>query len=226
MNCIKCYQEIPDGAKFCPYCGAQQSDTSATDPVRAEETVTEPVQAAQTEEVPTEPVQAAQTEEALTEPVQPTQTEEAPTEPIQPEAASTDHVYQEAPAQNNPYYGTGQTYSDQTSDQQYGGNQGQTSYQNQMPYQNQAPQTPINWVPYLVLSIICTLCCCLPFGIVGIVYAAKINSSMAAGNYEEAKNAAKSAKIWIIASAVVGLIVEVIYIIFAFIGGVGGYYYY
>ena len=218
MNCIKCYQEIPDGAKFCPYCGAQQSDTSATDPVRAEETVTEPVQ-------------AAQTEEALTEPVQPTQTEEAPTEPIQPEAASTDHVYQEAPAQetytsaqNNPYYGTGQTYSDQTSDQQYGGNQGQTSYQ--MPYQNQAPQTPINWVPYLVLSIICTLCCCLPFGIVGIVYAAKINSSMAAGNYEEAKNAAKSAKIWIIASAVVGLIVEVIYIIFAFIGGVGGYYYY
>ena len=186
MNCIKCYQEIPDGAKFCPYCGAQQSDTSATDPVRAEETVTEPVQAAQTEEVPTEPVQAAQTEEALTEPVQPTQTEEAPTEPIQPEAASTDHVYQEAPAQetytsaqNNPYYGTGQTYSDQTSDQQYGGNQGQTSYQNQMPYQNQAPQTPINWVPYLVLSIICTLCCCLPFGIVGIVYAAKINSSMA-----------------------------------------------
>ena len=84
MNCIKCYQEIPDGAKFCPYCGAQQSDTSATDPVRAEETVTEPVQAAQTEEVPTEPVQAAQTEEALTEPVQAAQTEEALTEPVQP----------------------------------------------------------------------------------------------------------------------------------------------
>ena len=77
MNCIKCYQEIPDGAKFCPYCGAQQSDTSATDPVRAEETVTEPVQAAQTEEVPTEPVQAAQTEEVPTEPVQAAQTEEA-----------------------------------------------------------------------------------------------------------------------------------------------------
>ena len=23
MNCIKCYQEIPDGAKFCPYCGSK-----------------------------------------------------------------------------------------------------------------------------------------------------------------------------------------------------------
>ena len=231
MNCIKCYQEIPDGAKFCPYCGAQQSDTSATDPVRAEETVTEPVQAAQTEEVPTEPVQAAQTEEALTEPVQPTQTEEAPTEPIQPEAASTDHVYQEAPAQetytsaqNNPYYGTGQTYSDQTSDQQYGGNQGQTSYQNQMPYQNQAPQTPINWVPYLVLSIICTLCCCLPFGIVGIVFSVKINSAMNVGNYEEAAQNAKMAKIWTIVSFVVGLVVGILYFMFGIIVGIDNYY--
>lgn len=26
MNCIKCYQEIPEGSKFCPHCGAQQPD--------------------------------------------------------------------------------------------------------------------------------------------------------------------------------------------------------
>ena len=246
MNCIKCYQEIPDGAKFCPYCGAQQSDTSATDPVRAEETVTEPVQAAQTEEVPTEPVQAAQTEEvptepvqaaqteeALTEPVQPTQTEEAPTEPIQPEAASTDHVYQEAPAQetytsaqNNPYYGTGQTYSDQTSDQQYGGNQGQTSYQNQMPYQNQAPQTPINWVPYLVLSIICTFVLLSSVRYRRYRICGKDQFIYGAGIMRKRKMRQNPTKIWIIASAVVGLIVEVIYIIFAFYRRVGGYYYY
>ena len=25
MNCIKCYQEIPEGSKFCPYCGAEQT---------------------------------------------------------------------------------------------------------------------------------------------------------------------------------------------------------
>ena len=25
MNCINCYQEIPDGTNFCPYCGAKQS---------------------------------------------------------------------------------------------------------------------------------------------------------------------------------------------------------
>ena len=147
MNCIKCYQEIPDGAKFCPYCGAQQSEMSSAEPIRTEETVTEPVQPVQTEEVPTEPIQPVQTEEVPTEPIQlvqteevptepiqPAQTEEAPTEPIQPEAASAENVYQENPAQetytsaqNNPYYGASQTYSDQSSDQQYGGYQGQTS---------------------------------------------------------------------------------------------------
>ena len=230
MNCIKCYQEIPDGAKFCPHCGAQQPEAEKTEPVQpmqAEEP-TEPVQPAQAEE-PTEPVQPAQAEEP-TESIQQTQAEE----PIQPKAASAENGYQEAQpqnpytsAQNNSYYGAGQSYSDPNADQQYTGYQNQTSYQNQAPYQNtQVPQQPINWVPYLVLSIICTLCCCLPFGIVGIVYAAKINSAMAAGNYEEAKSAAKTAKIWIIASAVVGLVVEVIYIIFIFIGGAGGYYYY
>ena len=26
MNCIKCYQEIPEGSRFCPHCGAQQPD--------------------------------------------------------------------------------------------------------------------------------------------------------------------------------------------------------
>ena len=229
MNCIKCYQEIPDGAKFCPHCGAQQPEAEKTEPVQpmqAEEP-TEPVQPVQAEE-PTEPVQPTQAEEP-TEPIRQTQAEE----PIQPKAASAENGYQEAQpqnpytsAQNNSYYGSGQSYSD-PNDQQYTGYQNQTSYQNQAPYQNtQVPQQPINWVPYLVLSIICTLCCCLPFGIVGIVYAAKINSAMAAGNYEEAKSAAKTAKIWIIASAVVGLVVEVIYIIFIFIGGAGGYYYY
>ena len=29
MNCIKCYQEIPEGSKFCPHCGAEQPDTAS-----------------------------------------------------------------------------------------------------------------------------------------------------------------------------------------------------
>lgn len=51
-------------------------------------------------------------------------------------------------------------------------------------------QSPIVW------SILATLCCCLPFGIVSIVYAAKVNSLVAAGAYKDAKEAADKAKMW------------------------------
>ena len=83
-------------------------------------------------------------------------------------------------------------------------------------------------MPYLVLSIICTVCCCLPFGIVGIVYAAKVNSAVNAGDFAGAQKAAKTAKIWIIVSAVLGLIVEILYIVLFTAGIIGGssYYYY
>ncbi|MES2882212.1 MAG: CD225/dispanin family protein, partial [Bacteroidota bacterium] len=40
------------------------------------------------------------------------------------------------------------------------------------------PQQPKNW---LVESILVTIFCCLPFGIVGIVNAAQVNSKFAAG---------------------------------------------
>ena len=26
MNCKNCYQEISDGSKFCPHCGAKQNE--------------------------------------------------------------------------------------------------------------------------------------------------------------------------------------------------------
>ena len=123
--------------------------------------------------------------------------------------------------QNAQNYGSGDqnTY---TSD--YQNNQYQTPPVYQSSYE---PEKPINWVPYLVLSIITTLCCCLPFGIVGIVYSTKINSAVNARDWEGAQKAAKTAKIWIIASAIVGFIVEVIYVVMIYAGIAGsGYYYY
>lgn len=49
---------------------------------------------------------------------------------------------------------------------------------------------------YLVQSILVTLCCCLPFGIVGIVYAAQVNSLLRAGDGAGAKKASDSARLW------------------------------
>lgn len=49
---------------------------------------------------------------------------------------------------------------------------------------------------YLALSIISTILCCLPFGIVSIIYATKVNSNYEDGNYDEANRASRNAKTW------------------------------
>ncbi|HEU4888531.1 MAG TPA: CD225/dispanin family protein [Thermoanaerobaculia bacterium] len=51
---------------------------------------------------------------------------------------------------------------------------------------------------YLVHSIIATLCCCLPFGIVAMVYSAQVNTKLAAGDEAGARESSKKARTWII----------------------------
>jgi hypothetical protein len=49
---------------------------------------------------------------------------------------------------------------------------------------------------YLVQSILVTLCCCLPFGVVSIVYAAQVNGKLAGGDIAGAQAASRNAKMW------------------------------
>ena len=172
MNCINCYQEIPDESRFCPHCGAEQPDTPKTETAAPADS------------------------------------------PVQTETNQTAY-------QDSQTYGSGYQ-ENHTSD--YQNNQYQTPPVYQSSYE---PENQINWVPYLVLSIISTVCCCVPFGIVAIVYAAKINSSVTAGDTAGAEKAARTSKIWIFASFVAGILATVLYIlIFAGIGASSGYYYY
>ena len=83
------------------------------------------------------------------------------------------------------------------------------------------PQKPINGTTYLIFAIISTLLCCLPLGIVAIVYACKINSLQRNGDYAGAQNAAKKAKIFTIIGTVAALVVSIFYIIFAIVIGIG-----
>lgn len=66
---------------------------------------------------------------------------------------------------------------------------------------------------WMVESILVTLFCCLPFGIAGIVYASKVSSLFAAGNYEAALQASNDAGKWTKIGFIVGLVVGVIYLI-------------
>jgi len=72
----------------------------------------------------------------------------------------------------------------------------------------------------LVWAILTTLLCCLPFGIVAIVYASKVDSLYAAGQYAEAQQASDNAKKWSILAAVVGSLVIVGYIVLVVFMGV------
>ena len=78
---------------------------------------------------------------------------------------------------------------------------------------NQLP--PKSW---LVESILVTLLCCLPFGIVGIINAANVNGQWQAGQYEQAQKSSDNAKKWTIIGAVCGLIGVIISVIFTVVG--------
>jgi hypothetical protein len=75
----------------------------------------------------------------------------------------------------------------------------------------------------LVWGILVTVLCCLPFGIVSIVYASKVSGLWVQGRYDEAQKASADAKKWAIWGAVAGVIVGVIYGIIAVAGGMAGY---
>lgn len=292
MKCINCYQEVPDGAKFCPHCGAKQPVSGAThvqapsqeattqtqqtvntDAEMAEEKITEGLQAEETATNTTaeQPVEAEQkTKTAETDNVPGMESEEVTGETVQDivDTVAVEETVSEQPQDNsqvaaevvpqeqptdqtaNEYqYGQQNNDQDPYSQQNYSqndynqqgydqnGNQngynnsnqanyGQPNYGQNYNQPNYNQQKPLNWVPYLVLSIISTVCCCLPFGIVAIVFSAKINSAMAAGNIEEAQHAARNAKIWIIVAFAVGIIVNIITFMLGMTGIVGEYYYY
>ena len=66
---------------------------------------------------------------------------------------------------------------------------------------------------YLVWAILTTVLCCLPLGVASIVFAAQVNGKWAAGDVAGAQASSEKAKKFAIWSAVVGLVVAVIYII-------------
>ncbi len=68
---------------------------------------------------------------------------------------------------------------------------------------------------YLVWSILCTVLCCLPLGIVAIINSSKVNGLWAAGQYGEAQKASENAKKFAMWGAIAGVVAGVIYFIIA-----------
>lgn len=188
MRCINCYQDIPDGSKFCPHCGAQQ-------PVSGNQAGTDTYQ----------------------------NTQHSDADSGQQNTQYSDPNGAQYSGQQNAQYSdpTGAQYSGQQNTQY--NTQNSTQYQ----YAQYNHEEPVNWIPYLILSIISTVCCCIPVGIVAIFYTVKINTAVSSGDAESARHAANMAKIWIIVAVVVGIVVDLIaYFVFGMISEIGYYYYY
>lgn len=69
----------------------------------------------------------------------------------------------------------------------------------------------------LVWAVLTTILCCLPFGIVSIIYASKVDGLALAGDTQGARLMADRARNWAIAAAVTPAVLIVLW--FLFFGG-------
>lgn len=67
---------------------------------------------------------------------------------------------------------------------------------------------------YLALAILSTIFCCLPFGIVSIVFASKVDNQWYSGDYDGAVESARKAKTWFWLSFGLGLVLDIIITIY------------
>ena len=80
---------------------------------------------------------------------------------------------------------------------------------------------------YLVQAILVTIFCCLPFGIVSIVFAAQVNGKLQAGDIAGARQASANARTWARISFGVGLAIVALYALMIVVGiGLGSWPYF
>lgn len=111
----------------------------------------------------------------------------------------------------NPFQATGQSPFNQSADPQ------NKAYD---PFLNIVPKT------WLVESILVTILCCLPFGIAGIINAAKVESRFYAGDLQGAQRASDEAKKWTKIGFIVSIVMTVLYVLLMILGVVGSIFNY
>ena len=67
---------------------------------------------------------------------------------------------------------------------------------------------------HLVKAIISALCCCLPFGIAAIVYAAQVGPNLNANNLNAALEASRKANLWSNLAIGMSVILQVLWFVF------------
>lgn len=86
-----------------------------------------------------------------------------------------------------------------------------------------AAGSPVKVDTWLWQSIVATVCCCLPLGIVGIVFAAQAQSAVNVGNYSEGQEKARLAKIFSLISFGLGVVFVGGWLLLAAAGTLAGF---
>ncbi len=111
------------------------------------------------------------------------------------EPAAQQQPVPEQQAVNSGQVITGQPYQPQPAQPQYAQPQAAATDE---------PCPPTN----LVWAIISTVLCCIPTGIVAIIYALKVTNKYREGDIEGAKRASETGAWWCIATIILGIIVQ------------------
>ena len=173
----------------------------------------QPPQPQQAYEQPPQPPQQAyqqppQPQQAYEQPPQtPQQAYQQPPQPQQ-------QAYEQPPqppqqAYQQPQQPQQQAYQQSPQPQQQAYQQPQQSQQ--QPYQAQQqgyqqPRTPMRPENNMLWGILCTVFCCLPLGIIAIVFSNKVNTLYDSGDYSGAQEAADNAKKYAVMGAICGLV--------------------
>ena len=92
----------------------------------------------------------------------------------------------------------------------------QSQQQNNLQYQagfnNQNQQRPPKPPNHLLGAILTLLFCCMPLGIVSLIYSTQVDSKYNMGDYQGAIDASNKAKNWMIAAIISGIVLTVFYV--------------
>jgi hypothetical protein len=86
-----------------------------------------------------------------------------------------------------------------------------------------AATVPNNMILAIIATVVSIIGCCLPHGVVSLIFAIQVNKKVQAGDIEGATNAAKQAKMWAWISIAVGIIGFIVWILVFGVSGIAAF---
>jgi Interferon-induced transmembrane protein len=82
------------------------------------------------------------------------------------------------------------------------------------------PTIPNNMVIAIIATVVSVMGCCLPHGLVSLMFAMQVAKKEAAGDIDGANNSAKQAKMWAWISIIAGALGIILSIVFGVFAGI------